>query len=370
VKFAEQSLVYDGETYDTRRRPEVVDPISNPKLWSDETYGFDGDKRGDIVRQLLEPIDGAGFMSAGELRVEAQGFATLTSGEMFRYYPTTSVAFSTTVRDKKGTGSGWAGVNDFDVKRVDMKTLATTAFEKCRASVNPVALEPGRYTAILEPQAVADLFSVLFFHPAVIRPWAEQPAGPFGGPRPGTSKIGEPVLDSRISITSDPMDPIGGFLPFRVWDGMPYYPIKWVEDGVLRTLSYEKGYALPVLGLDKGLPNPYSWRISGGTVSRDEMIASTKRGILVTRLHNINVSDVNSFTCTGYTRDGLWLIENGKIKKPIKNFRFTESPLFVFNKLEQLGEPKRVYSGERDFSWVAPMAKVQDFNFTQLADAV
>jgi len=302
--------------------------------------------------------------------VEAKGYATLTSGEMFRYYPTTRVAFTNTVRDKKGTASGWTGTDDFDITRIDMPSLAMRAFEKCKASMNPFALEPGRYTAILEPQAVADLFSLLVFN-ALDRFQAEIPSGPFGGPRQGTSKIGQAVLDSRITLSADPMDPVGGFLSFRPSDGIPYPPVAWIDQGTLRELSYERWFGLSRLGRDKALLNSNSWRLSGGTTTLDEMIATTKRGVLVTRFNNINLSDFKSFTCTGYTRDGVWLIENGKITRPIKNFRFTESPLFVFNKLEQLGVPQRVYSGEwGDYAWVAPPAKVQDFNFTQLADAV
>jgi hypothetical protein len=166
------------------------------------------------------------------------------------------------------------------------------------------------------------------------------------------------------------MDPIGGFLPFQGYSGEPYVPVKWIDGGVLKELSYPWFFGMPNLGKEQDLLMPYSYRMSGGTTTMDEMIATTKRGLLVTRLHGVKVVHMRSLTCTGYTRDGVWLIENGKISKPAKNFRFTESPLFAFNRVDQLGPVQRVFSGMRESAFVAPALKVHDFNFTQLADAV
>jgi predicted Zn-dependent protease len=295
-----------------------------------------------------------------------------TTQGVSRYYPSTRVNFSTTVRDPKGTGSGWAGVDDYDIARVDMRAVGQRALEKCLMSRNPVALEPGRYTTILEPQAVADLWRTLLLEP--MRRSSNEDASlaqvqPFYR-SPNQSKIGEHILDERLTFSSDPMDPIGGFVPF-LWDSA-YVPTKWIDRGYLRELWYDYFYGLVQLGKEHGLVMPFSWRLSGGTTTKEEMIATTKRGLLVTRLHNLAPSDGKSATCTGYTRDGLWLIEDGKISKPVKNFRFTESPLFVFNKIEQLGPSERVFSGPYDFdnALIAPTLKVNDFNFTQLADAV
>jgi predicted Zn-dependent protease len=200
---------------------------------------------------------------------------------------------------------------------------------------------------------------------------AERPMGPFGK-APGRSKIGEQVLDRRFRLRADPMDPDGGFLPFQYWDGTPYQPVNWIDKGVLRELAYPKSYALSALNFDKALPNPQSFRLGGvegtPTATIEEMIAKTQRGILVTRLHNVQLIDLGSMLCSGYTRDGIWLIENGKITRPVKNFRFTESPLFVLNKTEEIGVPQRVF--KPGYSYVAPAVRVTDFSFTSLADAV
>jgi len=168
------------------------------------------------------------------------------------------------------------------------------------------------------------------------------------------------------------MDPDGAFLPYDQGTGTPYQPVDWISHGILRELAYNKWYALPKLNLDKALPNSRSFRLTAApgvpTATIDEMIASTQRGILVTRLYNVQVIDMQSMLCGGYTRDGLWLIEHGKISRPIKNFRFTESPLFVLNKLEEATIPERVFAPRR--SLVAPAIRVRDFSFTSLADAV
>src|SRR5690606_30688850 len=140
----------------------------------------------------------------------------------------------------------------------------------------------------------------------------------------------------------DPMDPDLGCVPLD-WSGEPHVPVKGVENGVLKELEYSRSYAIRQLGQDTALPTSMAVRLHGGTATLDEMIATTKRGIYVTRFNNVQLLDLNSMLLTGNTRDGLWLIENGKITKTIKNFRFTESPLFIFNNLEQLGVAQRVF---------------------------
>jgi predicted Zn-dependent protease len=146
--------------------------------------------------------------------------------------------------------------------------------------------------------------------------------------------------------------------------------VKWIDRGTLRDLSYGDMYAMRVMGRTDPLYNSLSYRLSaeGTTTSIEEMIKSTERGILVTRFNAVQTVDSPSGLVTGFTRDGLWLIEHGKISKPIKNFRFTESPLFMLNNVESFGEAKRVFSPPR--SRVAPALKVRDFSFTSLADAV
>jgi predicted Zn-dependent protease len=330
-----------------------------------------------LVEQLIAPTEAAGLVSGGALYVMADGNATIDSGGMFRYYPTTSVECAITVRGRATHASGWAGVNHYDFAKIDPAALAQRALAKAQASANPQAVEPGRYTTILEPQATADLFSILvgrgqFDRGSLGRSDAEMGITAFAGAQLGWTKISERVLDPRLVMSADPMDPDGGFIPYDRYSGMPYRPVAWIDRGILRELAYDQQYALSALGSDQALLDPGSFRLTAApgvpTVSLDDMIANTSRGILVTRLSGVTQLDLKTVLCTGYTRDGLWLIEHGKISKAIKNFRFTESPLFILNRLLDVGPSVRVYQPGR--AWVAPAIRVDDFSFTALADAV
>jgi predicted Zn-dependent protease len=136
-------------------------------------------------------------------------------------------------------------------------------------------------------------------------------------------------------------------------------------------LGYDRSlYALPFLNRD----NPsgggrLAYRMAPGTETQEEMIASTTHGVLVTRFSNVSIVDSSTLVATGFTRDGLWLIERGKISKAVKNFRFTESPLFMLNNVEAVGTPAvPVFSP--DAPAVVPPLKVRDFSFTSLTDAI
>jgi predicted Zn-dependent protease len=366
ITQAEALTIFSGENPEEYPdTPPKVLPTTHPKIWSDTTYNLDATARSTAAAPIMTESASDNFLSAGYIYVSAYGNAVADSTGLFRYYPYTTAQYSVTVRDRKGTGSGWAGVDWSDWHRIDVSKLSQIALDKCRRSENPVAVEPGRYDTILEPQALCDLFAPILDR-AMDRRMAEMGMGPFaaGG---GNSKIGQQLLDERITVSADPMDPDCGFMPFD-WNGEPYPHVNWFDHGVLKELAYDRRYGLTELGKDAALPNSRAFRISGGTTSLDEMIATTKRGILVTRFNSVMVIDFPSMLLGGNTRDGLWLIENGKISKAIKNFRFTESPLFILNNIAQLGVPQRVYRPGAPA--VVPLIKVHDFSFTGLMDAV
>lgn len=370
VHVAEQLVAISREYPSYTEPPFIDEPMLSPTLWSEATYALSPEAITARVQALLGPAELGGTLSAGSLNVFASGNAAIRSDGTFRYCPMTEVECSVTVRDMQGTASGWAGVNHYDLAKIDPAAIAAHALEKCQRSANPSAVEPGRYTAILEPQAIADLLWPLM-QMAMSRGLAEMGGGPFAGREPGTSKIGERVLDPRLSLSSNPTDADGPFLPFA-YDGTPYRPVTWIDRGILRELSYDKGYALAALNLDKALSNPLSFRLEAApgvpTHRVEDMIVGVARGILVTRLYDVRLVDLNSMLCEGFTRDGLWLIERGRISKAIKNFRFKESPLFALNQLEAMSAAARVF--KPGFACVAPAVRVRDFNFAGLADAV
>jgi predicted Zn-dependent protease len=344
---------------------QTVESYEKPHIFFDTTYNLDADHRADAVAPLMASVKKAGMVAAGYIQVSAHGRAVMDTWGRSLYYPYTKAQYSVTVRNPKGTGSGWAGVDWSDWTRVDAQKLSDIALDKCLRSQNPVAVEPGRYTAILEPQAVCDLCQ--FIVKNLDRALAESGTGPFASNKRNQSRLGEKVVDERITISADPMDPDLGFPPFS-GNGNVYHPVTWIDHGVLKELAYFRPYGIRELGKNSGLPNSLAFRMSGGTATIDDMIATTKRGLLVTRFSNVQLIDLKSLLCTGYTRDGLWLIENGKISKPVKNFRFTESPLFVLNNVDALGVPQRVF--HPDAPVVVPPIKVRDFSFTSLSEAI
>lgn len=312
-------------------------------------------------------------MRAGEV---ASFDSTAKRTDTLSYDAYTQAQCSATVRHAKGVGSGWAGLSSYDWSSIDGTILVQLAIEKCEASLNPVAIEPGRYTAILEPQAVSEMTDVLFrFFDSrelnegkAVKVWSLEWDPSLSLRR---TKLGLKIIDERISIAHDPVHPELGVLPKP---GLA--PIEWIKNGVLAALSYDRGYALAALIENEGKQWRPSYAMSGGDTSMEEMIETTKRGLIVTRFWGVGMLDDVSVLCTGVTRDGLWLVENGKITKAVKNFRFTESPLFMLNQVVQIGPAVRVFRPVKNpytaevTPAIVPALKVNDFSFTSLIDAV
>jgi predicted Zn-dependent protease len=237
--------------------------------------------------------------------------------------------------------------------------------EKARLSRNPVAIEPGRYTVILEPQAVGDLVQLIINY-ADARA-SDEGRSPFVKPG-GGNKIGEKIIDERLSIISDPSDPMLLGQPFD-GDGLPLTRRAWVENGVLKQLQYGRFWAKKQGKEPTG--NASVVKLTGtGPRTFEELLASTERGVLVTRLWYLREVDPRTILYTGLTRDGTFLIEGGKITKSLRNFRFNESPLFMLNNLEGITAPVRLAGTEQGGDVAMPAVKVRDFNFTSLSEAV
>lgn len=335
--------------------------------WSDVTASQDPATRADAVKRIADPAKHAGLVSTGFMEAITGAQAIANSNGLFAYNRDTSSVLTTTVRTQDGTGSGWAGATHHDWSRIDPAALGARATDKARTSVKPVAIEPGRYTVVFEPTAVGNL--VQFITRALNARSADEGRSFFSLPG-GKNKIGEKVVDERVSIVSDPFDPAIAATPFES-DGLPTQRVVWIEDGVVKTLDYDRYWAQRKERAPTG--GGSSVRMSGGTASLDDLIRSTQRGLLVTRFWYLRPVDQRTILYTGLTRDGTFLIENGKITKPVKNLRFNDSPIFMLNNLEAMGVPERVSAsegGNPGQAIVVPPIKVRDFNFTSLSDAV
>ena len=331
----------------------------------DSTADLSPEDRARAALTALEPARKAGdLQAAGFIVVNAGSNALGNSKGLFAYTRSTNANYTLTVRTADGTGSGWAGATDNDWRAIDFAKISNTAIEKAKLSRNPVAIEPGKYTVILEPQAVGDLVQLIGGSLAARNADEGRSAFTKAG---GGNKIGEKIVDERVTIISDPQDPQLRAQPFD-GQGLPAKRMVWVENGVLKNLAYSRFWAQKQQ--TQATPFPSSIKMIGGTTSTEEMIRSTPRGILVTRLWYLRQVDPRTILFTGLTRDGTFLIENGKITKSIKNFRFNESPLFMLNNIEAMGPSVRLAGTEGGGAIVMPTLKVKDFNFTSLSDAV
>jgi predicted Zn-dependent protease len=325
------------------------------------------ERRAEAIAAVTEQAAARNLISTGFLVHEAASDAVGTSEGLFAYGTRTRVNFTTTVRTPDGTGSGWAGTSAHDFNDLDTRALGATAVEKALRSRNPRAVEPGRWTVVMEPTTVGNMVGLMMNSLSARN--ADEGRSFFSATG-GGNKIGEQFVDSRVNIFSDPGDP-RTLSPTFDGEGLPNRRMVWVEDGVLRNLNYSRYWAQRQSVDPSGFPS--GWYMSGGNSTMDEMIASTERGLLLTRFWYIRGVDPRTILFTGLTRDGTFLIENGEISHPVKNFRWNESPIFMLNNIEMMGEPVRISASESSGltnAVVVPPLKVRDFTFTSLSDAI
>lgn len=334
--------------------------------WFDSTATLSAEDRARAAFTALEPARRAGDLTvAGFIECAARATAVGTSAGLFAYHRSTGANYTLTVRTNDGTGSGWIGADENDWTAIDFDGIAKRTIAKARASRNPQAIEPGRYTVIFEPQAVADLIGSV--RGAFNGRAADEGRSPFS--KPGGTKLGERVMDARVTLLSDPADPQILAAPFG-GDGLPTGRNVWVEQGTLKQFAYDRFWAqrtgrAPTGGLG-GFGGGGGLKMLGGDSTLDAMIASTERAVLVTRLWYLRAVNPRTLVYTGLTRDGTFLVENGKVSRAVRNFRFNDSPLFLLNNLEAVGPTVRVASD----NLVVPALRARDFSFTSLSDAV
>ncbi|TDQ08382.1 TldD/PmbA family protein [Pedobacter metabolipauper] len=343
--------------------PEFM-PLLGPQTFPESptfnanTAAMTPDTRAEMVGKSLQVSKAANLEAAGFLENSTRFNAVMNSKNFFGYNKSTDVSFSVTVRNREGTGSGYIEQSFNNLDKMDTLALSKIAAAKANGSAGAKAIEPGKYTVILEPLAASDMLGNMF------RGFDARSADEgrsFMSKKGGGTRLGEQLFSENVTIYSDPMNPE---IPSATWngDGLPVKRTEWVKNGVVKNLAYSRYWAE-----QKGVqPMPFgrSMVLEGGTQSLEELIKSTEKGILVTRFWYIRSVDPQTLLLTGLTRDGTFYIENGEIKFPVKNFRFNESPVIMLNNVEALGKPVRTGSG------MIPPMKIRDFTFTSLSDAV
>ena len=347
--------------------PQTYQPVSG---YAEGTSNISLQNRARSINDVIAGCEKAGVIGAGFHQARGAAGASATKNGNFNYSRSSLVSLSTNARTPDGSSSGYFLRNHFDVAKLDSKRVAREAIRKALESRQPQTLAPGTYPAILEPQAVADLLSGFAF--GFDARSADEGRSPFSAPG-GKTKVGQKIFDERINIYSDPWNPeLPGSQAAQ--GGIPAQKIYLVRNGVLENLVYSRFWAKEKAKLPTPGPVNNIMESSGPGSSLEDMIKATDRGILLGRFWYIRGVDPRTALQTGLTRDGIWYIENGKIKHPVTNFRFNQSlmELLAPGNVEMIGKSERVGSseGQGGSSALLPALKVKEFHFTSASEAV
>lgn len=303
-------------------------------------------------------------LSAAGVYASGTAFEALGNSKgLFSYHKETHVECSVTMCGPDSTG--WAKAQGPHLQMVDTLELARRAAVKAKASSNPEGITPGRYTVILEHSAFLDLLSYLW--------WDFTGTSHLDKRSCLLDKVGEKVFGSNVTIEDDVYHPQQAGCPFD-GEGLARKKVKIVEDGVLRNLVYGRRSAsrMGVAPTGHGLPepnslgdNPMNLVIAGEGKSVDDLVKSTEKGILLTRVWYVRQVDPARKIVTGMTRDGTFLVENGEVTRGIKNLRFNVSLIELLNNIVSSGKARRT-AGEEGVPQVVPAMKIADFNFTEV----
>ena len=334
------------------------------KTYSDSTAAITPEQRAKVAADSIAACKSQDLVAAGFLE-DGYGFTAFANSKgNFGYQQQAGLNYTCTVRTPDGRGSGWVGRDLRDMSDFHVEKDIAVAIRKARDSVDAKALEPGKYTVILEPHAAAGLVSfMMYFFDAR----SADEGRSFLSKKGGGNKLGEQVYDPRVTMYSDPWDED---VPVMPWDGsgLPRERMPIITDGKVANLNYSRFWAQKQG--KRAVGRPGNLIMKGGTKSTADLVRETQKGVLVTRTWYIRMVDPQTVLLTGLTRDGTFYIENGKIKYPVKNFRFNESPIIMLNNIEELGKSVRVAGDESDISMMLPPMKLRDFTFTSLSDAV
>jgi predicted Zn-dependent protease len=354
------------------------DKYSKVNGWFKSTASVTPEDRAAAAEASIVPSKKNGLIASGFLN-DAESFsAIMNKKDMFAYYLSSNVNFTATIRTEDGTGSGWVSRDFNDSDKMDTSKASAVAIKKSLGSVDAKEMEPGKYTVIMEPAALDGLLGNMlgnFGQRGADEGRSFLSKKPKEGEEPvdgaPTNRLGEKMFDERVTVYSDPTHPDVPTAPFA-GDGSAVGKTVWIDKGVVSSMPNSQYWAkktgvayVPTAYTGGGLFGGNQQIIIEGTdQSLQDLIKSTRRGVLVTRLWYIRQLDPQTLLYTGLTRDGTFYIEDGEIKHPIKNFRFNESPIVMLNNIEAIGKPERING-----SMIPPM-KIRDFTFSSLSDAV
>jgi PmbA protein len=331
--------------------------------WWEATAAAGPAERAAGVRTMIAEAEKSGLTTAGILATgESLHFLKNSRGLSVSHRETHAEASVTMMGEDS---SGWAKANSPDLAKLDVREMAARAARKAVDSSNPIEVPAGRYTVILEPSAVLDVLGYMYYDFGALSVTEQRSFL--------TNRLGHKLFGDNITIRDDVRHPLQTGAPFD-GEGIPRQSLALVEKGVVRNLVYAqksaKSAGKSATGHGFPVPNemgeaPMNIVLEGGSTPVEEMIASTERGILVTRLWYIREVEPYEKVMTGMTRDGTFLVENGKVTRGLRNFRFNQSLVEMLNNVESLGPAVRA-AGEEAFEMVVPAMKVRNFHFSEV----
>jgi predicted Zn-dependent protease len=338
--------------------------VQNARAWDEATAALPASKRAAWARAAIARADDGkdSLVCAGYVESRARKSTLATSTGLRAEHRGTWASMTTTMRTRDGKGSGWAGAEETRAEDLDPAALASSAADRATRSRAPTKLDPGRYTVVLEPAAVANL--VEFLVEALDARAADQGRSFFTGRR-----AGDAIFDPRVTLRSDPLDPRTPGCPWDP-DGVPLAPTTWIENGRLKQLYYTRFWAKTKGLAPSGGHGAYMLTSSEPTSpSPAAVLAGVKRGLLVTRFWYTRWLDPRQVLVTGLTRDGVFLIENGVVTRAVNNFRFNDSPVKMLSRLVTATQATWRVPSDGD-AMRAPVVCCDDFEMASTSDAV
>ncbi len=353
---------------------ESADKSVRATRFFEQTAAITPADRAEVVKSIVSVAGKHKLTTAGIYSTSESAEGIFNSRGLANWHTQTMAEISITMLGEDS--SGWQKLNSPDVRKLDPRWLAETAARKAVESAHPREIAPGKYTVILEPAAVLDIVGFMFWDYSGVAILDQRS---FLNDRIGTQLFGE-----NINICDDAAHPLQAGSPFD-GEGMRRQRVPLVENGVVKRVVYARGTARkmknseyaakvgPIEPTGHGFPLPNEMgempmNIVFGAPENpqtvEQMIASTERGVLVTRLWYIREVDPYEKIVTGMTRDGTFLVENGKIQCGLRNFRFNQSLISMLSNVDAMSAPVRA-AGEESFDMVVPAMKVREFNFTE-----
>jgi predicted Zn-dependent protease len=330
-----------------------------PSALDEATAAMSAEQRATIAIDAVRQGDAKNVQIAGFFYREIRGHALRTSAGVAAGHGETELQYTVTSRTPDATGSGWAGREAHRLADLDAPSLTRASVEKAIRSAKPRPLDPGKYTVILEPAAVAEMLGFLVGQ--MNQRSADEGRSFFAG------KSGEKVFADAVTLKSDPTDPETPSAPFDA-EGLALRPQAWIDAGRVGQLAISRFWAAKKGTSPTGHHHVY--RLAGGdAASVDDLVRGTKRGLLVTRFWYTRMLEPQTITLTGLTRDGVFLVEDGKITAPVTNFRYNESPIALLRNVEALArvsERVPTYGGV----WRVPALRAHDFTMASTSAAV